>query len=477
MPNAYTALDGIERRHIVITGLQLETLEDLSIHHEPNTQAVAVVSGTMKDEAAAKLLQQSEMDPVKIEAVKAEDKKQVLFYGNITDIFSRKAEEGTFVSVTLMDTSVQLTLQRGSQSFQTLTKKYADVLKAVCGEQVTIQFSESVKDKPIDKLVLRLDETPWDFALRMASRFQASLFSDLTAEKPMIYFGLRKSGQNISLVGWNIEKFMADMAYQKMSKGKLAEGVKVVREDFASSSVYTGTYVYLGDEVTVNDKKYFVRSVQASFVRGILQMSYGLAVSANSFLTSIASHPNCEGQLLRAQVKKAEKDRVQVHFVDIDEKYDEGSTAWLPFATVYSSKDGSGWYAMPEVGDYVRVMFPSREESDAFAASTINMTPMAKTTDKSFRAPGGREILLTEKGIEIICDHQKIFVDLSMEKGISLVSSKDIKVSADGNISLDAKGSVQIASGKEIEMKVGSSHVKVASDQITLGSGKVVVGG
>ena len=55
----------------------------------------------------------------------------------------------------------------------------------------------------------------------------------------------------------------------------------------------------------------------------------------------VAEQKNIYGRVFSAQVKKVDKDKIQAHLIDVDEKYTEGTT-WFPFATPYSSADGSG---------------------------------------------------------------------------------------------------------------------------------------
>ena len=131
---------------------------------------------------------------------------------------------------------------------------------------------------------------------------------------------------------------------------------------------------------------------------------------------------------------------------------------------------------MPEVDDYVRILFPSIDTADAFAMSSINTAPLKDPKNKSFKAPGGREILLTEKSVEIIADHQKTFILIDKDKGVNIVSAKDIILNADGNINFDAKGKIQIVSGKEIDAQSGQSHVKILSNQIGMGGSNIIVG-
>lgn len=73
---------------------------------------------------------------------------------------------------------------------------------------------------------------------------------------------------------------------------------------------------------------------------------------------------------------------------------------------------------MPEIDDYVRILFPTTDLSMAFAMSSINTAPLKEPKNKSLKAPGGREILLTDKGVEIIGEHQKTFIQLNNDKGI-----------------------------------------------------------
>ncbi|MBR0260259.1 MAG: hypothetical protein IJQ85_00500, partial [Selenomonadaceae bacterium] len=169
-------------------------------------------------------------------------------------------------------------------------------------------------------------------------------------------------------------------------------------------------------------------------------------------------------------------DKIQAHLIDIDKKYDDKSTTWFPFATPYSSAKDSGWYVMPEDKDFVRIIFPTEDAGDAFASSSINTAPLEKPHNKSLKAPGGRELLLTDEGVEIIAKHQETFIKLDTKKGISVVSANDITIFADGNISFKADGKIQMVAKKEITSQIGDSHIKMLSNQIDMGAGTVIVG-
>lgn len=477
--NAIKTLDSIELRNVVVTGIEFAKLMDLKIHHEPNSHAQASLVGMMEKEKAEKFMQQVDLKTViKIEGKggKRNAERQTLFQGCITSVQMKASNMGlNQLLVILADVSIQLDIKRESRSFQVLTKKYEEILKVIYKTETEGKIIMNVKDKAIEKFILQLDETNWAFTKRMASHFYAPLITDLAADKPVISIGLRKENQEVKYSVPFLFMSMSEQSYQVMTKNELDKETKAIREDFTSCQLSIWNYLYLGDVVQVGKKKYYVRQVDTSVQNKHLINHYVL-VPQNGFLVPRIPHYACQGRLMKGQVQKVDKDKVQVHFLDIDEKYDTASTAWFPFATVYSSSDGSGWYVMPEEKDYVRMMFPSADASEAYAASSINMVPMEKVKDKSFKAPGGREILLTEDTIEIICDHQKIFVNLSKKDGISIVSAQDINVSADGNISLDAKGKVQLLAKDEIELQSGSAHVKIKSDHVAMGGSSVLVG-
>lgn len=130
---------------------------------------------------------------------------------------------------------------------------------------------------------------------------------------------------------------------------------------------------------------------------------------------------------------------------------------------------------MPEKDDYVRIMFPSKNETDGFAASSINSSPPESTRNKSFKAPGGKEILLTDDGIYIMCQHQSIFIDLTQGDGIKIVSSKDIHVSSDANVTLSAEKKLTMLAKENLTLQVGDSKINMEKDQIVLGAKNVLL--
>ena len=460
-----------------IEGAEFLDIIQLEIEHEANEYAHARLTLIVDEKAGKKFIEQAGADKIKISA-KVDGKDKILFQGFIVNLTFEPRPERAVLTIDLCDAAYLLNIKRGTCSFQKLDAKYEEILKTVLKDVGGATVNLKVTDKPIKNIIMRMNETPWQFLKRMASQFSAMLFTDITAEKPLVTIGLPEPKKTVemSLTQVTYTHDSARFDYVNANAELLAKGVKVIAEDFSTVKIAgCQDYLNVGDVINLNKKQYYVRRLRSKFVNSVFVSSYSL-VGKTAFVVPIDIQQNVRGRVFRAQVKKVEKDKVQAHLIDVDKKYDSGGTAWFPFATVYSSGDGSGWYVMPEVDDYIRVLFPSVDTSEAFAMSSINTAPLKDVKNKSFKAPGGREILLTDNGVEIIAEHQKTFILLDKSKGISVVSSKDIKIHADGNVSFEAKGKIQLVSQKEITAQSGQSHVKILANQIDMGGSNIIIG-
>ena len=467
--------NAVSLRDIKIEGVEFLQILQLEINHVANEYAHARLTLMVDDKKGTAFLKQANADKIKISA-QIDKKDTVLFQGYISNLSLAPTIDETILTIDLFDAAYLLDWKRETCSFQKLTDKYEEVLKTAVKESGG-KVQLKVTDKAIEKMIVRLNETSWQFIKRMASHFNAMIFTDITAEKPLLTIGLPESKKTVEISESQVNYNFDDGHFQFFNANEdlKAKGSKIISEDFASvniGNVYK--YLNIADTVKLNKKEYRVKSLSFRLVDYILTANYTL-VGKTAFFVPIEIQKNIYGRVFRAQVKKVEKDKIQAHLIDVDEKYSEGTT-WFTFATAYSSADGSGWYVMPEVDDYVRILFPSIDTGDAFALSSINTAPLKEPKNKSFKAPGGREILLTDKGVEIIAEHQKTFIQLDKDKGINIVSAKDIQINADGNISFDAKGKIQMVSQKEITAQSGQSHVKILSNQIDMGGSNIIVG-
>ena len=132
-------------------------------------------------------------------------------------------------------------------------------------------------------------------------------------------------------------------------------------------------------------------------------------------------------------------------------------------------------YKRQEEGDEVRVFFPSGNEADAFAASSVCATPPANPKHKSWKAPGGKQILLTDEGLYIIAKEGKIYINLTDEKGIEIYSEKAINISSDTAVNIQAGTEVRIVAENEITVGTEGAYLDITKDTAALAASNVII--
>ncbi len=177
---------------------------------------------------------------------------------------------------------------------------------------------------------------------------------------------------------------------------------------------------------------------------------------------------------MSARITAVEKTMVQVELLEDENKADCGER-WLDYATVYSTPDGTGWYCMPETGDEVRLVFPDKEEDNAYVASSVHLGATGgrdRPQEKYWRNKQNKEILFTPDAI-ILRNNLGLSLELSDEEGIKLVSDKDILLQAKGDIRMNSQGAgIHMAAASKILLRQGAASIKVCDD-IRIGGGKI----
>ncbi len=166
-----------------------------------------------------------------------------------------------------------------------------------------------------------------------------------------------------------------------------------------------------------------------------------------------------------AVVTGGQKDRVQVEIAQ-DEWNAQDGKKWFPYATVYSSPDGTGWYCMPEPGDSVRLHVPESEE-DSFVMSAVHRETDAARQNpdyKSFKTKYGKEILFTPDSI-LMTNNQGMMVEMNDSEGIMITSDRDIVVEAKENLTISSNSaSLLIAAEDRLQVRQGGTSMTLSGD-------------
>lgn len=455
-------MESITYLNIQIEGVPFTKLLSLEIKHNINEHGDADISCEMENEAAQNYIKRiNEKTMIRI-LTTAKGQPPVLFCGVVKHAGIQMMSEYTVLQLSLKSVSTLLDQEKKNKSFQNTTKTYEKIMsQAVAGQA---QINMQVTDRAIGNMIIQCNETNWEFCKRMASRLSAPVITSIDGQVPVLTVGIPKGGKQHEIKSTEYAT----------SQGTANEGRPAL--DACGTSLQTMQYMFLGDIVSNGSGNLKVSGIHASLANGILISTVYIA-GENQFKQTETANTQISGKMYTGKVQDVQKDTVKVHLIDIDSEYDGDSTVWLPYSTAYSSSDGSGFYCMPAEGDLVRVFFPGSDEGQAFAASSVSVSPGADVTDKQWTGPNGKQILMTKEGIYITTNtnDNKIFINLTDDEGITIMSNKNINICAKNNLSLISNNSISINAEKDILISTAESYIDIKPEGIELGAENVVI--
>ena len=458
-------METITYLNIKVEGVPYTKILSLHIQNAINGYGSAYIEGEIDSEKGNAYVQRLTSDTIVKITTTADGQPPILFMGVVAGSSVSQETDYTLLKLQLFATAHKLNYKKKNQSFQNAADTYTQVITKALDGMADLQMN--VSDKAIGSLIMRYNETSWEFAQRMASTFGAPISANVNTEKPLLTVGMPKTGKT-----YNVSD--AKLGFSSESQ-----------TSYGGTVVTSAQYVYLGDKICVGNKTETVQEYESSLDYGILTTKICLMSKDNE--NKIASGTNdspvqrpitnvaASGKMFTGVVQAVQKDKVQVHLTSIDAEYDAGGTHWFPYSTAYSSSDGSGFYCMPAVGDTVRVFFPSDNEEDAFAASSVNVSPLNDPLHKKWRSPAGKEILFTPEGLLISCKDDKIFIDLTDEEGVKICSEKDITINAQNNLTLYAKKVLKMQAENKVLLSSGESYIDMSKDLIEMGAKQVLI--
>ena len=122
---------------------------------------------------------------------------------------------------------------------------------------------------------------------------------------------------------------------------------------------------------------------------------------------------------------------------------------------------------MPEIGDTVRLYFPTSREEDAYVASTFHEGGAKLRTHpecKFWRNKEGKEIHLAPDHI-LLTNNDGTYIELSDDEGINIVSEGSVTVRAEENLSISSsRASIEMSAPKKIRLKQGDTEMNLGGD-------------
>lgn len=475
-------METITYENIAVSGFPFLKILSIQIRHVPNEHATAEIVGELEADKAEDCVQRVDESTVVAITTTAQGQKPVLFYGCVDGVSLQSENDYGRVNLRLVSMSRLLDVEKKNKTYQNTSMTYGQIIEGSISQAGDLHMM--VSDKAIGALIMQYNETGWEFSKRLASKLGAPLVTNVSSPRAQVYVGLPPASATI-LEDSISYSYGSDMGSYAQTSGAMAQ-------DFSGEEIQSYEYGYLGDEVSFNGKSSFIKSVHAVLTDGVMQMGFALlaagaagggsggsGLKASGGLAGIAVPPmqnsQASGKMMKGIVQGVQGDKVSVFLSSVDDSYDGGGNWLFPYSTAYSSSDGSGWYCMPEEGDEVMVFFPSGNEGEAFAASSVCASPPSNPKNKCWKAPGGKEILLSEEGLYIISKEGKVFINLTDAAGIVIHSDKDINLSAEGKVKITSSTEINMVAKNQIVIGTEGAYLDLTEGNATLAADQVLL--
>ncbi len=450
-----------EERLIMRPFEDLEILDYKSIQ-EVNEHARAVVSGRIPFQRRWDYMQVGKRQTwVQVVAI-SEGEEYILFYGLIEQLQIIISDETCTVDLNLCSGTQLMDYEEHIRSFQKEDLTYSSLLN-ICaqGYEEPARIMTEGNGRIIPHFIMQYQETDWEFIKRLAAMNHTVIFADCSTRGEKYHFGIpdRKSDLEVTLSEYRIKYDMEEYWYKK-NRGLAVHTVDTMSYIWESREVHK-----LGDKKLIDGREVFIWKIE-SFIRGNELYHTCYMKSRSGF--QVISHNNMyiAGVSLLGMVSKVKDEKVQIKIYS-DENKDKSGFCWYSYSTVYSSPNGPGWYCMPEIGDTVRLYFPTNKEEDAYVASAYHEEGAGLRTKpecKFWRNKEGKEIQLAPDCI-LLTNNDGTYIKLSDEEGIEIVSEGSVTVCAGGSLNITSSGSsIEMSAPKKIRLKQGDTQMTLGGD-------------
>lgn len=496
--------------HIEVMPYTFVRLHELRIVKTVNDHARMICSGVIAEENRERYIRASDEETeVKAFVRDKSGKRQALFRGIALNVEEKVVHGVHYLTFEAISHTYQLDIKRRSRSFQNPRLTYAGLIEQIMSDYTKGEAMDVVtQQKAIGTFIMQYDETDWQFLKRMASHFYSPLIPAVGYGVPKFYFGMPMGLSKGELQSPYYKATKRVAAYQTAADNRIPG---VHDTDFIQYEVQSEKLLEPGYEVTFKGQLLLVAEVVTEMRDGVLMHTAKL--SPRSGLRPIKDYNrSIIGASIQGRVLSVRQDQIRAK-LDMDDQQDPNTDYWFPYSTIYASADNTGWYCMPEEGDSIRIYFPSYKEEEGYAISSVKRQAqapaarpaastgggvstasgrtssaaasraaaapapsvaaaapapdrMADPAIKTLRTKYGKEIMLAPDQIVISGDGMSIV--MNDNSGISIVSGKNVSISAASDIVMNA-GSIQL-SAETIELSGKGNTVTLNDKTIISGT-------
>lgn len=395
-----------------------------------------------------------------VQAVGMDGEVKTLFTGIVTDFSVSVLNDQRKLTLELMTGSILMDEKKHFRSYQNPSVTYEQIFRetAVGYADSSVSFSKPYSEAP-GELVLQYEETDWDFLKRLAGRSHQFLVPDSRMKGVRIYYSIPQ-GMPFEIPAGSRYTIRKDLGGYR---NKICQGMAVSEADCMEYIIQCREPHRIGDYASLYGMKCYIFKIQSRYEGGELLHCCYLKREKGIEVPEICNK-EMAGCALDARITKVKEDKVQVSLLG-DENAHQTINIWYPYATVYSTPDGTGWYCMPEPGDMVRLTIPQHQERDAFVASSVHVetdSPDRKDpSHKVFKSRYQKEVRFTPDSI-VITNNKGTRIELTDAEGIHIVSAHSIMLEAAEDLTIASDtGSLIVAGDSFVNFRQKGTSIQL----------------
>lgn len=449
--------------NIRISPFKIQELKELQVIRKINQHSKLKFTGIISSEQKDSDIEAADINTqVEVTLSEPEGITTTFFKGPVTKVQVKTIHDVYFIEVEAFSHTYHLDIEIKSRSFQNGAMTYTDMIKTVIADYPGSDMIDTASQgATLKTFAIQYRQTDWQYLKQKASLFHTGIFPADTFDSPKFYFGVPEGDCKGDLDNFNyiVRKNIA--GFRTASENY---DPSLQESDFICYEVVTGQVLNLGDQINFKGKPLYVFEAVSAMDEGRLKHRYLLTPKGGLSRNPIYN-PALIGASIRGKVIDVAKDMVRVH-LEIDENQNKDEAYWFQYATMYTAEGNSGWYCMPELGDTVRIYFPSSKEEDAVAQSSVRTysqegDKLDNPDVKYFRTKFGKELMFSPEEIVITGKDGELFIKLNEKDGIVIFSKEAIKFITQDNLRVDSKKKVIISAKEKINISCKGSSIQM----------------
>ena len=433
-------------------------IEDIKISNNPNEHGRLYLKALLDDSINFKYaIEASTDDKISIYEETEDKEKSIIFNGTIQNIRTENINGIYYMEIEAYTSSFELDIKEKSRSFQDAEMSYDDLIKTILLDYKIYSFTQRM-DKPmsIGRPLFQYKETDYEFLKRVASQIGLEINCDIINTNNVFYFG-RPWGKEYKIED-NIDyEALKDI---KKYRESLVHSPNFHDTDFFYYKIRTRKLMELGEQVVFKQKKFYINSYEAEYVRGELIYTYKLCRERGIWQEKLYND-KIKGISLEGEVLEVSGEKVKLH-LDIDETQNKDKAAWFR----YAPPTGNLMYSMPIVGTNANLYFSSERSEDPVVNGCIRKNgssceSFSDVNNRYFATESGNNLDMLPGAINF--SRPGLSANFNDGSGINLSSSSSLNISA-GYVGIYA-GDITIKAKSKLEAKKGeSSFISLEND-------------